>query len=121
MADKPRTKFFVEPKTDEANQRISAYLNERGIADNTWHEAQEDTAGGTHDVWEVPDLRTMRLIRSMEVQDSRVIIGYWKREDTGGARLESAKFITIVAPGLKTRRTAGYKRAVKKIPKRATA
>lgn len=121
MTDKPRTRFFVEPKTDEANQRITAYLNDRGIADNNWHKAQDDTTGKSHDVWEVPDLRTMRLIRSMEREDSRVIIGYWKREDTGGARLESANFIVIVAPGLKTRRTAGYKKAVKQIPKRASA
>lgn len=121
MTDKPKTRFFVEPKTDEANQRITAYLTDRGIIDNNWHKSQEDTAGQLHDVWEVPNLRTMRLIRSMEREDSRVIIGYWKREDTGGARLESAKFITIVAPGLKTRRTAGYKKAVKKIPRRATA
>lgn len=121
MTEKPRTTFFVEPKTDEANQRITAYLNDRGIADNSWHKEQEDTAGMLHDVWEVPDLRTMRLIRSMERQDSRVIIGYWKREGTGGARLESAKFIAIVAPGLKTRRTAAYKKAVAQIPKRASA
>lgn len=121
MADKPRTRFFVEPKTDEANQRITAYLTERQIIDNSWHQGQEDTDGKSHDVWEVPDLRAMRLIRSMERGDSRVIIGYWKREDTGGARLESANFIVIVAPGLKTRRTAGYKRAVRQIPKRATA
>lgn len=120
MADKTRVKFFAEPKSAEANQHISAYLNERGIADNNWHTGQEDTAGKLHDVWEVPDLRTMRLIRSMERQDSRVIVGYWKRDGTGGARLESAKFIVIVAPGLKTRRTAKYRKAVKQIPKRAT-
>lgn len=121
MADKPKTKFFVEPKTTEANERVARYLGERGIADNSWHEGQEDTDGKTHDVWGVPDLKTMRLIRSMQIQDSRVIIGYWKRDETGGARLESANFIVIVAPGLKIRRTAKFKKAVRQIPKSAMA
>jgi hypothetical protein len=121
MAHEPSVRFFVEPKTIEANARIVAYLGERCIADNNWHEAQEDTEGKLHDVWEVPDLRTMRLIRSMEREDSRVIIGYWKRDLTGGARLQSANYIVIVAPGLKVRRTAAHKKAVRQIPKRATA
>lgn len=114
-------KYFVEPKTNEANQRVGVLLEQMRIAEASRQEGQEDTQGNKHDVWEIPDLRTMKLIRSMEREDSRVIIDYWKREETGGARLESARFLVIVAPGLKTRRTAAFKKAVGNIPKRATA
>ncbi len=121
MHDEPGEKFFVEPKTAEAQERIGAYLAERHLADSNWHKGVEDTDGKKHDGWDIADLRTMRLIRSMERQDTRVIVGYWKRGTTAGTRLTSANFIVITAPAFKTRRTAKYKRAVKKIPKRATA
>ncbi len=110
-------KYFVEPKTAEANEYISAYLASRGLAEDSWSAGQEDTSGVRRDVWVIPDLRTMKLIRSVERQDSRVVCDYWKREETGGARLESARFLVITAPTMKNRRTAAFKRAVASLPK----
>lgn len=121
MADKPKTLFFIEPKSSEAQERIGVYLADRQIAGSNWREGVKDTDGNPHDGWDGLDLKTARLIRSMHRQDSRVLVGYWSHADTSGARLQLANFIVIVAPGLKTRRTAAYKKAVKAIPKRATA
>lgn len=109
-------KYFVEPKTDEANQRVGVLLEQIRIAEASRQEGQEDTHGNKHDVWEIPDLRTMKLIRSMEREDSRVIIEYWKREETGGARLESARFLVVTAPARRIRRTTAFKKAVAGIP-----
>ncbi len=120
MADESKTWFFAEPKTAEAQERIGTYLAGRQITDN-WREGVEDTDGNPHDGWDRLDLKTMRLIRSMQRQDSRVLVGYWKHADTGGAKLQSANFIVITAPGLKLRRLAKHKQAVGQIPKRATA
>ena len=120
MTTERKTLFFIEPITTEAAERIGAYLADRQIAFN-WRENVEDTAGKTHQGWDGLDLRTMRLIRSMQRQDTRVLVGYWEHEDTVGARLKSANFIVITAPGLKLRRSAEFKRVLKQIPKRATA
>ncbi|TXG82313.1 MAG: hypothetical protein E6R14_06850 [Thermomicrobiales bacterium] len=121
MSDKPKTLFFIEPKSAEAQERIGTYLADRQVAGSNWREGVEDTEGKLHDGWDGLDLKTARLIRTMERQDTRVLVGYWEREDTAGARLKSAKFIVITALGLKTRRTAVYKKAIAKIPKRASA
>lgn len=121
MTDKPKTLFFIEPKSAEAQERIGTYLADRQIAGSNWREGVEDTDGKLHDGWDGLDLKTARLIRSMQRQDTRVLVGYWKHADTSGSRLDSANFIVISAPGLKTRRTTGYRKAIKQIPKRATA
>lgn len=108
--------YFAEPKTAEANEYIAAYLASRQMAEDSRLEDQEDTAGQMHDVWRIPDLRTMKLIRSVERQDTRVKVEYWKREETGGARLESARFLVVVAPTKKIRRTTAFKKVVAGIP-----
>lgn len=108
--------YFVEPKTAEANDYIATYLASRQLAEDGRLEGQEDTTGQTHDIWKIPDLRTMKLIRSVERQDTRVKVEYWKREETGGARLESARFLVVVAPVKRIRRTAAFKKAVAGIP-----
>jgi hypothetical protein len=119
MATERKILFFAEPITTEAAERIGSYLAERQIACN-WREGVEDTEGKPHQGWDGLDLRTMRLIRSMQRQDTRVLVSYWEHEDSGGARLKSANFIVITAPGLKLRRSAKYKQVARQIPKRAT-
>ncbi len=119
MATERKTLFFAEPITTEAAERIGAYLAERQIASN-WREGVEDTDGKSHQGWDGLDLRTMRLIRSMQRQDSRVLVDYWEHDSTSGSKLRSAKFIVITAPGLRLRRSAEMKRVVKQILKRAT-
>lgn len=116
----PKTLFFVEPKSTEAAERIGVYLAERGLTDN-WREDVEDTDGGLHNGWDRLNLATARLIRSMQRQDSRVLVGYWVHEDTSGSRLRSANFIVVVAPSLRTRRTKEYLAAKKAILCRASA
>lgn len=85
-------KYFIEPKTKDALERVSALLIELGIHEN-WSSGQEDTQGDPHDICEIPDLKNMQRIRSVELDDTRVRINYFKREETSGARLESADFL----------------------------
>lgn len=115
----PKTLFFVEPKSTEAAERIGVYLAEHGLTDN-WREDVEDTDGGLHNGWDRLNLATARLIRSMQRQDSRVLVGYWVHEDTSGSRLKSANFIIIVAPRLQVRRTKKYKVVKGAIPRQAS-
>lgn len=120
MANQPKTLFFVEPRSAEASERIGAYLAERQITNN-WRQGVEDTEGKRHDGWDGLNLQVVRLIRSMQRQDSRVVVGYWQHTESSGSNLTSANFIVIVAPGIKFRRSAKYKQVVKNIPKRAIA
>lgn len=102
-------KYFVEAHTSEAVNRVSALLAELAVIEN-WLSDQEDTQGNAHDVCEIPDLKNMKLIYSMARQDNRVRIDYWKRDETGGARLESADF--LVRPKPVIRRQAKVRKAV---------
>lgn len=120
MATKPKTVFFVEPRSTEAAERIGSYLAHRQLTSD-WREGVKDTKGKQHAGWDGLDLKTVRLIRSMQCQDSRVLIGYWEHEDTSGARLRSANFIVITAPGLKLRRSTGFKRVMRQLPKSVLA
>ena len=113
-------KYFVEALTAEATDRINNFLLSLSCTPE-WSSNQEDTSGQLHDVCEVYSLRNAKRIQSVTHDDSRVRVRHWKREDTGGARLESAKFLVIVAPAIKIRRTAKFKKAVEQIPKPATA
>lgn len=103
-------KYFVEALTTEATDRINNLLLELGCAPE-WSSGQEDTNGQPHDVCEVYSLRNAKRIQSVTHDDSRVRVHHWKRE-TDSSRLESASFLVIVAPGVKQRRTAPYKKAM---------
>lgn len=102
-------KYFVELHTPEAVERVSALLSQLAVVEN-WLSGQEDTQGGKHNVCEIPELKHVKLIFAMSKQDQRVRIDYWKREETGGARLESADFLVRPKPVIP--RQAGYRRAI---------
>ena len=105
-------KYFVELHTPEAVERVSALLSQLAVVEN-WMSGQEDTLGIKHRVCEIPDLKNMKLIYSMDRQDNRVRIDYWKRDETGGARLESADF--LVRPKPVIRRQAKVRKAVERL------
>ena len=105
-------KYFVEAHTKQGVEHVSMLLADLAIIEN-WMSNQEDTLGGKHKVCEIPDLKTMKLIYSMDKADKRVRIDYWKREETGGARLESADFLVRDKPVI--RRQAGFRRSMERL------
>lgn len=109
-------KYFVELHTPEAVERVSALLSQLAVVEN-WLSGQEDTQGNNHNVCEIPEFKHMKLIYAMSKQDKRVRINYWKREETGGARLESADFLVRPKPVLQ--RQAGFKRAIAELKLKA--
>ncbi|TXH01828.1 MAG: hypothetical protein E6P95_01120 [Candidatus Moraniibacteriota bacterium] len=113
-------KWFVEAKTTEAADRINNLLLLLGVVPE-WSSGQVDTLGNRHDVCEVYSYQNARRIHTVTLNDSRVQVNYWKRDETSGAKLESARYLVIVAPGLKVRRQMKYKGAKGALKKRATA
>lgn len=109
-------KYFVELHTPEAVERVSALLSQLAVVEN-WLSGQEDTQGNEHRVCEIPSLENMKLIYAMAKQDQRVRIDYWKRDETGGARLESVDF--LVRPKPVIRRQAGFKRVLSQLKTKA--
>ncbi|MFZ3031433.1 MAG: hypothetical protein WA082_00150 [Candidatus Moraniibacteriota bacterium] len=105
-------KYFVELKTPEAVERVSALLADLAIIEN-WLSDQKDTLGAGHDVCEIPSFVNMRRIYAMVKQDKRVRVAYWKREETGGAHLEPADFLVRDKPVIG--RTVKFKSAAARL------
>lgn len=103
-------KYFIEPKTPDAADRVSMLLIELGIRED-WSSGQEDTQGGKHDVCLIPGgLKDMKRIYGVELQDDRVRLNYFEREETSDARLQWADFLVKGKRGV-IRRQANFRRA----------